>query len=138
MDIRCLVSRHLDVVFVIGCGLEAGWYHAGSCVCRLGDRQIAARVALCFLAVLSILLISWFKSFERGPLSGACQDCRKVFIHACLVVLGGVVVSIKISVILAHFGHAGVRFRYAFSHMISMASFLALMLSRLSPPSWMG
>lgn len=54
----------------------------------------------------------------------------------CLVALPGGAAWLMIrSVIVAHTGREGVKFRYDFSQTISMASFLAWMFNRLRPPS---
>ena len=51
---------------------------------------------------------------------------------------GGADALIRMSVIIAQVGRDGEKFRYDFSHIISMTSFLALTLSRFSPPSSRG
>jgi len=47
---------------------------------------------------------------------------------------GGVALLRIRSMIIAHIGHEVVKLRYDFSQMISTASFLAWMFSRLRPP----
>ena len=102
------------------------------------DKQIAARFVLYFFAVLSILMLSSPSRVVWGPLVGGVQDCVKVFILAIAKVPGGVAAFINRSVTITHAGCEGVRFRYALSHIISMASFQALMSNRFRPPSLSG
>ena len=99
---------------------------------------MAARFVLCFLATFNILVMSLFNRAKRGPLVGGSQDCRKVLMRVRGEVPGGAVALMMRSMTLAHEGRMGEKFRYAFSHMISIASFRALMSSRLRPPSSIG
>ena len=69
---------------------------------------------------------------------GGFQDCVKVLILAITEVPGGVAALIRRSVTIAQAGREGVRSRYDFSHMISIASFRALMFRMLRPPSSIG
>ncbi len=69
---------------------------------------------------------------------GAFQVWRKAFILACALNPWGAVTSSIISVIVAHFGRSGDMLRYAFSHIISIASFWVLISSRLRPPFSIG
>ncbi len=55
----------------------------------------------------------------------------------CDVPGGATLLRIR-SMIVAHIGCVGVKLRYNFSHIMSIASFLALMFNRLKPPSFMG
>jgi hypothetical protein len=80
-------------------------------------------------------------SFRRlclAPWVGASHDCRKMFRRARCEVPGGAALLIIKSVSMVQVGCERVRFRYDFSHMISMASFLAWMFSRFRPPSLRG
>src|SRR5258707_9688759 len=62
------------------------------------------------------------------------HDCRKAFILASCEVPGGAALLMIRSVMVAQAGCKGEKSRYDLSQIISMASFLAWMLSRFSPP----
>jgi len=70
----CFLSRHWDVVFVIGWDFANGWYHKGSFMHSSRERCIAVRFVLYFLAVLSILRLCSPKVAVWGPLVGGFQD----------------------------------------------------------------
>ena len=78
------------------------------------------------------LLISSLSSFALGPLVGAFHVCRKGFVLVPSPVCR-LVASMMRSVIVAHGWWDGKKFRYDFSHIISIASFLVL-ISRMSRP----
>ena len=99
---------------------------------------IAVRFVLHFLAVLSILLTLLFSLSPLGPLSENFQVCRSGLILASSTSSSGSVARIMWSVIITHCWCAGVKFRYAFSHISSIASFLAWMFRIFRPPSFMG
>ena len=101
-------------------------------------RWIAARLVLYFFATLIILTVLSFRFMALWPLVGASHVCRKTFILAFLLVLSGPDALIIRSRTLTHVGRDGVSVRYSCSHIMSIASFLALMSSRLSPPWFMG
>jgi hypothetical protein len=69
---------------------------------------------------------------------GADQRWRKGFIIAFLTMHLGTDFSTIRSVIKAHSGRVGEKLRYAFSHMILIASFLASRSSRSRPPIVIG
>lgn len=79
-----------------------------------------------------------FRRLSLAPRFGTFHDCRKVFIRARCEVPGGAALSIMRSVIVAQRGREGVKLRYSFNHMISIASFLEWMFSRLRPPWLVG
>jgi hypothetical protein len=54
----CFLIRHLVAIPCRGLYCAATWYQAGSWALRWGVRRIAARLVLCFFAILSILLMS--------------------------------------------------------------------------------
>jgi len=99
---------------------------------------IAARLTLYLRTVFSIRLMSLFMRFALCPLSGAVHVCRNRFSLAFLIDWGGAGVSMMWSVTVAHFCWDGVKFRYAFNQMISIASFLDLISRIFRPTSWMG
>src|SRR6266702_6968265 len=105
------LSRHQDIAFVIGQDFANGWYHKGSFMRSSGERHIAARFVLYFLAVLSILRLCSPKVAARGPLVGGFQDCVKAFVHAIADVPGGAAAFIRRSVMVAQDGWEGERFR---------------------------
>ena len=82
-------------------------------------------------------MMSFPSRVSLGPLEGVSHVCRKVFTMAITEVPGGVDVFIKMSVITAQDGMRGWS-RYAFTHIISIASFLEFMSSRFRPPSSSG
>ena len=134
----CCCRRHLAWEDVIGRGFARGWYHAGSWARSCGDRRIAAKLTLYFLAVFSILIVLLLRMFSLAPRVGASQDCRKEFIRARRDVPGGAALLMIRSVIVAHVGRDGEKLRYVLSHVSSMASLRALMFNRLRPPSLVG
>ena len=67
------------------------------------------------------------------PLVGMFHLCRNGLSLASLIVVVGAVVSSIRSVILAQVGFFGEKSRYIFSHIISMASFLAWISSSTVP-----
>jgi hypothetical protein len=131
----CRRRRHLAGMVAMECGFASGWYQVGSWARSCGDRCIAARWVWYFLATRSILIIPSFRSLSLAPQFGAFHDCRNVFSHARCEMPGGAAWLMIKSVIVAHMGREGVKFRYNFSQTISMASFLEWMFNRLRPPS---
>ena len=109
-----------------GYGLNAMWYQAGSWAHMSSCRRIAVR------------LVSSLRCSARCPLVAGSYVCRKVFILASWGIVVGAAASMRISVMIAQGGRAWVRSRYVFSHIKSIASFLAFMSRRLRPPSSMG
>ena len=136
--ILCCRRRHLAGIDVIGRCFARGWYHAGSWVRSCGDMRIAAKFTLYFLAVFNILIILVLSMSSLVPRVGASHDCRKEFIRAKREIPGGAALLMIKSVIVAHECRVGLKSRYAFSHMISIASFLVRMFRRSSPPSLVG
>src|SRR5260221_8223270 len=134
----CLSIRHLAVRVLIGTMFSSIWYHAGSSLRCWMLSFIAARFVLCSFATLSILLISSFRYFMRGPLVGVFQHCRKGFFLACVIVFVGAAVSIIRSVTATHGWHLGEKSRYIFNHIRSIASFLAPMSRIFRPPISLG
>lgn len=134
----CFSARHFAFLLFIGAVSVAGWYHAGSCALSVAVMRIVARFALYFLVTFSILIVSLFSFCALGPLVGTFQHCRKGFFLRSLIVVGGAIVLMMRSVIVAHVGRVCVKLRYVFSHIMSIASFLVLMLRRFSPPSSSG
>ena len=98
------LRRHLEAALLIEHGAAARWYQAGSWALSCGVRWIVARLVLCFLATLTILLILWFIISAHLPLAGGAQLCRKAFILAEWHVSGGAAASIMRSVTIAHAG----------------------------------
>ena len=134
----CLSMRHLALQLLMGQGSAVGWYQAGSCARSSSVMQIAARFMSYFLATFSILLILLFSVVDLVPRTGVFQHCRKGFVLSSLIVEGGATALMMISVMAAHAGRVGEKFRYNFSQMRSIALFLALRLSRPIPPSSIG
>src|SRR5260221_6146867 len=131
----CFFSRHLVALLFIGRCSAVGWYQAGSWARTCGFSLIADRFTLYFLAIFSILLTSSLSLFSLGPLVGTFHTWRKGFPLASLTEWGGAAVCIMWSVIVAQGCRDGVKLRYAFSHMSSIASFLDSMSNRLRPLS---
>lgn len=134
----CRRRRHLAGIDVIGRCFARGWYHAGSWVRSCGDMRIAARFTLYFRAVFNILIMLLFSVSSLTPRVGASHDCRKEFIRAKRDIPGGAALLMIKSVIVAHVCRLGLKSRYVFSHVISIASFLDCMFRRSSPPSLVG
>ena len=123
---------------VIGQGLEKGWYHAGSFILMLGERHIAARLVPYFFATLSILMLQSPIMCVCGPFVGGVQDCVNMFTLAITEVPGGAAAFMMRSVTIAQARWDGVRSRYDFSHINSMASLRALISNMFRPPSSIG
>ncbi len=136
--IPCLFRRHFDAALVRGRGSALRWYHAGRCARMSLESLMAAKLALYFHAVLSILAMSFPSVTVLGPRVGGFHDCREQFVRATLEVPGGAAAVMMMSVTAAQVGRLVVKFRYCLSHIISIASFLALIFRIFSPPSLIG
>lgn len=86
---------------------------------------IAVSLVLYFFAVLSILLTSLFSLSAFGPLSKNFHVCRSGSFLVSSTSSSSSMVRIMWLVIIAHCWYDGVKFRYAFSHINSIALFLA-------------
>jgi len=137
-QVWCFSIKHFAAFVFNALGSVLRWYHAGSWALSWGVICIAARFVLNFRAVFIILCISLFIMVVFMPLVGADQRCRKGFIIAFLTMHSGADFSTIRSVIRAHSGRVGAKLRYAFSHMILIASFLASRSSRSRPPIVIG
>ena len=133
-----LFRRHFVWTLVSGRGAAARWYQVGRVARTLGYSLIAARLVLYFFAVHNICLIPSFSVSSLGPLEGGFHDCRKVFVVTMAEVPGGAVALMSMSLTIAHVGLEGIRLRWSLSQTSSIASFLVLMSSRFSPPSFRG
>ena len=130
--------RHLAVAFLVALWGAAGWYQAGSWDFRCGESLIAVRVRLYFWAVLIILIISLLRDFACSPFMDGLQVWVKVLVLAWGMVCFG---AVALTMTLANFAQVGCqrgKSRYVFSHVVSIALFLVLMSSRLSPSSLIG
>ncbi len=73
-----------------------------------------------------------------GPGIGMFQHCRKGWYSILSTICLGASSWMIMSVIAAQMGHVGEKFRYFFSQIMLMASFLAVISRRPSPPSCIG
>ena len=122
----------------IALGSALKWYQAGSWALSWGVIRIAARFVLNFLAIFIILWISLLILVGSILLVEVDQHWRKGFIIAFFTSLSGADASIIRSVIRAHSGLDGKKFRYAFSHIMLIVSFRASRSSKSSPPLVIG
>ena len=80
--------------------------------------------------------MSSFSLCARGPFFSAFHVCRNGFILACETVVGSAVAARITSVTIAHSGHVGEKFRYAFNqvmkHSYYSAAMTGLELTRVS------
>src|SRR6266849_1242101 len=129
--------RHFDLLLVRR-GSDSRWCHAGSWALRCGFIFIVAKLTLYFCAAFRILIVSSSILAALPPLCGGFHVCRKQFMRVRVSVPWGMDASIIRSIMFAHIGREGEKSRYALSHVISIVSFLALMLIRLRPPFSMG
>ena len=136
--IACRRRRHLAGLVAIEQGIASGWYQAGSWAQSLGEICIAARFTLYFLAVCSIRFTLSLRRLSLAPRDGASHVCRKVFKRARCEVPGGAALLMIWSVTAAQVGREEVKFKYDFSHTISITSFLVWIFSRFRLPSWGG
>lgn len=82
---------------------------------------MAAKLTWYMRAAFNILRVSSSNFAARSPLCGGSQDCRKQFIWTWVFGPGGMVASTIRSVNFAQAGWDGEKFRWSFSHVISMA-----------------
>ena len=135
---QCFSSRHFAAGVLIAQGAVLMWYHVGSQALSWGVSLIAARLVLYFFAILTILVMLLFVGCAFSLCVGAFQLQRKGFIIACFMSPSGTDALMIRSVIMAYSSLFGKKLRQAFSHIISMASFLTSRSSRSSPPSVIG
>ena len=121
----CFHSRHFALELFRGRFSVATWYQAGSCARMYEVILIMVSLVLYFFAILSILLTSLFSLSAFGPLSENFHVCRSGSFLASSTSLSGSMVRIMWLVIIAHCWRDRVKFRYTFSHINSIASFLA-------------
>src|ERR1700744_3008158 len=127
-------ARHRDLGFLGGCFSVPMCCHAGRVSLSSREMFMGANTALCFIAALTILNVSSPSLSARFPFVGMFHLCRKAFTLVFSSRLAGVVSFISMSVMCAHVALVCVRFRYSFSHISSIASFLILRFSNLIPP----
>jgi len=138
ITVLCLLIRHFVTASVIGLYSVVRWYHAGSWALRWGVRHMAVRLVLYFFAIPSMHFMSLLMFVLAWPGVGMFQHCRKGWNLVSSIACLGASSWTIMSVIAAHVGCEGEKFRYLLSQMMSIASFLADMSRRSSPPSFIG
>jgi hypothetical protein len=129
-----LAIRHHDDLF---CGMVLGmpmWYHVGSCVWSWQDILRGVNCMLTDFTILSSWMVSWSSTSALFPFVGAFHICKKGLALIVFGMLVGADLQSRSLAMYAHVGLLGDILRYSFSHIMSITSFWALMLSKLIPP----
>ena len=134
-----LVRRHSVFVLWYSCGGTPIWNHAGICCFRLLESFLGAKVRLNFFAVWSSVVSGRGVCFPfcRGRPNG-CRVVRKVCMSFGFVIPSMFMQFIIASIVKVQVGWLRDLSVYDFSHVSSIAWFLASRSRRLIPPFVLG